>query len=68
MFRQKQYIKDKITIASLKNISEDKILKWTESIGSDKRKKSYEYYIFIVVPQENTISFYRKSKKEKILK
>ena len=27
-FRQKQHIKDKITIASLKNISENKILKW----------------------------------------
>ena len=49
VFRQKQCIK-KIKITSFKNISENKILKWTESFGWDNTKKSCESLIFIVVP------------------
>ena len=45
-----------------------KLLKLTESFGWDNTKKSCESLIFIVVSYEKEISFYRKSKEEKILK
>ena len=63
VFYQKQYIKDKITIASLKNISENKILKWTEIFGWDNTKKSGESLIFIVVPLVKLV-FIEKVKKK----
>ena len=68
VFRQKQYIKDKITVASLKSNTENKILKWAESFGWHNTKESCESLIFIAVSSEKEISFYRKGKEEKILK
>ena len=65
VFRQKQYIKDKIITPSLKNISENKILKWTESFGWDNTKKELWKPYFHCGPLGKEISFYRKSTEEK---
>ena len=65
VFYQKQYIKDKITIASLKNISENKILKWTESFGWDNTKKSLKALFSLWSLKKRKLVFIEKVKKKR---
>ena len=68
VFYQKQYIKDKITIASLKNISENKILKWTKVLAGITQKRAVKTLFSLWSPKKRKLGFYWKSKEEKVLK
>ena len=64
VFRQKQCIK-KITITSFKNISENKILKWTESFGWDNTKKSLKALFSLWSLKKRKLVFIEKIKKKR---
>ena len=67
VFRQKQYTEDKITISSLKNISENKVLKWTESLAGITQKRAVKALFLLSPLKKMKLVFIEKSKEEKII-